>query len=204
MRWGTTMNLNRTDVMADLKDDSETSFDEQLKEARNLLESGNIDGALNLFKRLEQQYVRAAELFSFMGDALLKNGQTGEGIRYKTLHKILVGTFKIAQEECRRGKSESPPIDQTLEAREPEFQQDEDEELDLPVTSAMGEQLLKQGHFYEAETLFNKLLKSDPSNDSIKENIRLARKKRNEKQVVQTLEAWLSNVTKIKNEWSRD
>ena len=50
----------------------------------------------------------AAKLFDLLGDALLRRGNIEEGLRYKTLHEVLKGTFKIATDEavCSSGRGQ--------------------------------------------------------------------------------------------------
>ena len=87
-------------------------FEQAIAKARSLCASGDLEGAHELLSHLEKRFVRAARLFDLYGDVLLQRGFVKDGIRYKTLHEILKGTFKIAKEEAnaletrmRRGSS---------------------------------------------------------------------------------------------------
>ena len=71
-------------------------FEQVLRKAQALLSEADLEGALELLTHLEKKYVNAARLFDLLGDVLLRRGSIEEGIRYKTLHEILKGTFKIA------------------------------------------------------------------------------------------------------------
>ncbi len=83
-------------------------FDYGLRRARALLHRGEVEEALRLLLRLEQKYVEALELFDLLGEAFLRSGHARSGVRYKTLHEILKGTFKIAEEELELGEEPAP------------------------------------------------------------------------------------------------
>jgi len=74
-------------------------FQQAVGRARTLLQSGDVERSLALLIELEKKYVRAVELFDLMGEVLLRLGDYEAGIRYKTLHEILRGTFRISGEE---------------------------------------------------------------------------------------------------------
>ena len=72
-------------------------FDEAIRKARALLARDEVEPALESLVMLEKKYIDAVEVFNLLGDAFLRIGKTKTGIRYKTLHEILKGAFRIAE-----------------------------------------------------------------------------------------------------------
>jgi tetratricopeptide (TPR) repeat protein len=72
-------------------------FDEAIRKARALLARDEVEQALESLVMLERKYIDAVEVFNLLGDAFLRIGKTKNGIRYKTLHEILKGAFRIAE-----------------------------------------------------------------------------------------------------------
>ena len=107
-----TVNMTGTDTKDDASQFScpysaGAEFDHVLKKAETLLQNADLEEALDLLTVAEKRYVRAAKLFDLLGDALLRRGNIEEGLRYKTLHEVLKGTFKIATDEavCSSGRA---------------------------------------------------------------------------------------------------
>ena len=80
---------------------ADSEFDQALRQVQGLLQEGKLEPALDLLLELEKKYIQAVRLFDLLADVLLRSGQIKPGIRYKTLHEILRGTYKIAKEEMR-------------------------------------------------------------------------------------------------------
>ncbi len=95
--------------MTDTKDDPSqfscpysagVELEHVLSKAEALIERADLEEALELLTVAEKRYVRAAKLFDLLGDVLLRCDRIEEGVRYKTLHEVLKGTFRIATDEA--------------------------------------------------------------------------------------------------------
>jgi tetratricopeptide (TPR) repeat protein len=195
-------------------------FDRALNKAETLAQSGNLEEALELLWHLEKKYMRASRLFDVIGEMLLQRGQMEAGVRYKTLHEILKGTFKIAVEEsgsrsvgpfAGMGPAQVSPSmvggvsaasssaeAQSVTVATTELPEEAPEYI--PMTVAMAKLLMQQGHFDKALGIYNFLISKDPKDESLlvaRENIR---KKKNEKKVVTMLQRWLNNIERLKTE----
>jgi tetratricopeptide (TPR) repeat protein len=197
-------------------------FEQVLGKAQALFGEADLEGALDLLTRLEKKYVDASKLFDLLGDVLLRRGNIEEGIRYKTLYEILKGTFKIAAAES---DTAAKPVGQRLSAgpstgRDREasagFSQPcglheeaagkwgsrEDvpasKEDFIPVTLAMGQEFMRQGHFDKAFEIFTLLLQKSPEDESLIQARELARKKHREKRLLSVLQKWLANIEQMK------
>ena len=207
--------MNDTDSQGnptqDFRHGSAVDFDAGLKRARTSLEKGQIDDALKILGELEQDYVRASAIFETLGDAFLAKGNVSEGIRYKTLHQILKGTFRIVREESARGKQrlQEPPYisrDLVREATDKASLQKEAqrgehtaEEEVVPVTLSMAQELMRQGHYDRASSIFDRLLRQNPDEDSLKQARDLALRKRRDKHLLNILQRWLTNIEQIRS-----
>jgi hypothetical protein len=196
-------------------------FDHVLEKAEALLQRAEVEEALNLLAGVEKRYVRAAKLFDLLGDALLRLGNTEEGLRYKTLHEVLKGTFKIATDEavCGSGRGQSTAdSDYTsgLDVRPPDQEvcapTDEgalapcgipEKKLKtsdfIPVTAAMGHEFIRQGHFDRASEIFTLLAARHPEDHSLQEAKEEARKRGRQNLVLQVLQSWLGNIERMKS-----
>jgi hypothetical protein len=195
-----------------------TDFGKALERAGAMLESGDVNGALELLENLEQQYIRGVRLFDVIGDLLLRQGKVEPGIRYKTLHEILRGTFQIAAQEKKareagvdrkevewaptsesprqgprpRGRKAEPEVEPDASGLEPVF----------PVTAEMAHEFMRQGHFDRALAIFNTLIEKRPGDESLISARSRARKKSSEKVVLNLLQGWLENIQKMRRELS--
>jgi tetratricopeptide (TPR) repeat protein len=196
-------------------------FDHVLEKAEALLQRAEVEEALNLLAGVEKSYVRAAKLFDLLGDALLRRGNTEEGLRYKTLHEVLKGTFKIATDEavCSSGRGQSTADSDYasgLDVRPPEQEvcapTDEgalapcgipEKKLKtsdfIPVTAAMGHEFIRQGHFDRALEIFTLLAARHPEDQSLQEGKEEARKKGGQNLVLEVLQRWLGNIERMKS-----
>lgn len=197
-------------------------FEQVLSKAEALFHGADLEGALELLTHLETKYVNAARLFDLLGDVLLRRGNIEEGIRYKTLHEILKGTFKIAASESgthTRSSTPKPFASRTpsagpeahAEVRQPcgmpadapavcdaEEEAEADKAEFIPVTAAMGQEFMRQGHFERAFEIFSLLVQRNPEDESLVKAREQARKKSREKRLLSVLHKWLENIEQIK------
>lgn len=187
------------------------ALEEALAHAERLFRDGDFEGALALLSALEEDYVRGARLFNLLGDVFLQRGETQLGIRYKVLHEVLRGTFQIAMEETQRHRefaSELPVGTETgasnaeaphaiLGPEEPQVYQDY-----MPVTAAMGHELMRQGQYERALETFTILSTKNPQDLNLKKAKEHARKRCNEKRIVGMLQRWLGKLDKVKSDRS--
>jgi hypothetical protein len=196
-------------------------LDQVLKKAETLLQNADLEEALELLTVVEKRYVRAAKLFDLLGDVLLRCGNIEEGIRYKTLHEILRGTFKIATDEttCSPGRSQrmgDSDYEALLNARPTEGGVCSSLDAEvlapceipgrrgkaadfIPVTAAMGHELMRQGHFDRASEIFALLAARHPEDPSLREAKEQARKKGRQTLVLDILQRWLGNIEQMKS-----
>jgi hypothetical protein len=196
-------------------------FDHVLKKAEALLQRADVEEALELLTGVEMRYVRAAKLFDLLGDALLRRGNIAEGLRYKTLHEVLKGTFKIATDEavCRSGRSQiktdsdfASSLDLGLPEQAVYAPTDEgalapcgipENRLKtadfIPVTAAMGHEFMRQGHFDRALEIFTHLAARHPEEQSLQEAKEEARRKGRQNMVLEVLQRWLGNIEQMKS-----
>lgn len=197
-------------------------FDHILTKAEVLLKNAALQEALDLLTVVEKKYVRAAKLFDLLGDVLLRCGNIEEGLRYKTLHEVLKGTFKIATDEayCGPGRaSRTADSDYNLgpDARPPERRRvcapaDEGtlspcgiSEKNfrigdfMPVTAAMGHELVRQGQFDRAVEIFTILATEHPEDQSLQEAREQARKKGRQTVILDVLQRWLGKIERMKS-----
>ncbi|MCA1961668.1 MAG: tetratricopeptide repeat protein [Desulfomonile sp.] len=201
-------------------------LDQTLTRARSLLQSGEFDACLDVLAVLEKKYVRAVGIFELLGELHLKLGNLEEGIRYKTLYETLRGTLQIAGETRKAYRQdvlparecEAPPVGETEPewpapavepAVRPEFRSFAPEFRPdvlmpktgglFPVTTAMGEEFVRQGHFDRAVAIYEQLLKRHPEDEGLKTSLNNARRKMREKKMLGVLQTWLSNIEKMKS-----
>lgn len=201
-------------------------LDQALTRAKSLLQSEELDACLDVLASLEKRYVRAVNIFELLGELHLKLGNIEEGIRYKTLYDTLRGTFQIAGEAKKSRLSdaaeapefEAPctaasvpewPAPVAASTAKPEFRSFAPELRPevlipesgglFPVTTAMGEEFVRQGHFDRAAAIYGQLLKHNPEDEGLKKSLADARRKTREKKMLGVLQTWLSNIEKIKS-----
>jgi hypothetical protein len=202
-------------------------FEQAIAKARSLFASGDLEGAHELLIHLEKRFVRAARLFDLLGDVLLQEGFVKDGIRYKTLHEILKGTFKIAKEEADametrlRGiglpvgapdsealaKPKPAPDAEDLAAGTPTSWETALDERDseeagplFPITAAMGREFMRQGHYDRAQEVFDALAAQSPDDTELREAQERAGEMRRKKKLLGILQGWLENIEKMKTE----
>jgi tetratricopeptide (TPR) repeat protein len=170
----------------------ETGFKVRLERAAELLRNNEIEQALALLNHLKDEYIASASIFDYLGDVFLQRGDVKEGIKYKTLHEVVCGTFKILQQTASEPKLQEPEITKDLENIE------ETAPPPLPVTYSMGQECMRQGHYDKALEIFNQLSEKNENDPTLRLAIDRARKKKNEKQMASVLQGWLTNLHKIK------
>lgn len=207
--------MNPIDSHANPTEDSHSNpgldFETGMRQARAHLEKGEVDSALEVLSALEKNYVGASAIFEILGDAFLAKGDVGEGIRYKTLHQILKGTFRIVREESARGRlAQQGPTSIPPEVSRPAARRflqqgtvrsDEEraEEEVVPVTLSMAQELMRQGHYDRASRIFDRLLLQSPEEQSVKEARDVARRKRRDKHLLNIFQRWLTNIEHIRS-----
>jgi tetratricopeptide (TPR) repeat protein len=176
-------------------------FESGLSRARRLIDKGDLDQALELLLGLEAKYVNAVSLFDLLGEALLARGSVKEGIRYKTLHEVLRGTFQIVIDEGSRDALADSGLrpslfDEGIMAGEMDLAIDDF----APVTPAMGQEFVRQGHYGQAMRVFDKLIARNPADVSLREARDIAQKKDSEKKLLGVFQRWLKNIEQMKSD----
>jgi hypothetical protein len=193
-----------------------------------MIKQGELEKSLDLLNDLERTYVRTVEVFNLLGDVLIRMGHLEDGIRYKSLFEILRGTFRIAGEERKQRKSprgrhhipESYDIEALLGEKGPcpsaSYQpvggpperpagpegEAVRQEGPFPVTVAMADEFMRQGHFDRAAALFDTLAEKRPDDETLKLARERAHKKSREKRLLQLLQGWLRTIQEMKAELS--
>ncbi|MGB6066581.1 MAG: hypothetical protein WBG50_17390 [Desulfomonilaceae bacterium] len=196
-----------------------------LSKAEALLKRADLQEALELLTVAEKRYVRAAKLFDLIGDVLLRCDRIEEGVRYKTLHEVLKGTFKIATDEAvrsasrasrvadwdRTGMPESPIQESPCPSggKEGAFLSEASEravevEDFMPFTSAMGHEFMRQGHYDRALEIFTVLAARHPEDLSLHAAKEVARKKSRQAAVLEVLQRWLGKIERMKSRRSSE
>ncbi|MEW6140666.1 MAG: hypothetical protein AB1733_20785 [Thermodesulfobacteriota bacterium] len=189
--------------------DAELDFETGLKRARLLHETGEHESAIRLLEELEHKYVYAVEVFDILGDALLAKGDVAAGIRYKTVHQVLKGTFRIIGDRSPRQKS-IPVVDleaaqtteeeagrEVIHAVTPAEVGEVDESV-VPITRSMAQQLMSQGHYDRAAGILDRLVLQNPDDDSLRKTRDVARRKQREKRLLEVFQRWLGNIEQMK------
>jgi len=195
-------------------------FDRALSRAETLSQSGDLEGAVELLSHLEKKYMRASRLFDLLGDVLIRRGQVEAGVRYKTLNEILKGTFRIALQESEVRGSVAYAVPSTIAPTPAEPRvaeqapqvhlsppvspgtpsQPETTEEYIPMTTAMANEFMRQGHFDKALGIYNVLVAKQPEDENLIVSRERARKKTREKKVLGMLQRWLENIERLKSE----
>ncbi len=175
-----------------------------IQKSAELIQSDQVDQALELLRSIERDYIQGAQLFDLLGDALLRQGQIEVGIRYKTMFEVLRGTFRILQEKrlSSQIQTESALSGKLKTSDELHLDPDENhphEEVGLPATLSMGHELMRQGHYDKALEIYRKLAGRNPGDPQFEQHMEKAKKKRNEKELLGVLQHWLSNIDQIKS-----
>ncbi|HMK35989.1 MAG TPA: hypothetical protein VK463_13030 [Desulfomonilaceae bacterium] len=171
-----------------------SGFERALSKAQDLIAASDLDGALDVLSVLEDRYIGYTKLFDLLGDVFLRKGNVEEGVRYKTLHEVLKGTFKIASEYGARRRQ----MQQTADTHEAAGVDEDFFAPEFPVTLAMAQEFMKQGHYERASDVFAKLSAIHPENKALQEAGQDARRKRGEKELMGVLQQWLGKIEQLK------
>lgn len=194
-----------------------SGFESELGRARELLRDNDLGAAFALLSRLEAGYLRGAEIFLLLAEVLHRLGQTSKATRYRTLYDVLKANFGIIVQAERRAEMPEPlefprAMDTSFSfLGEPAGQQADNSEesetlLDafVPVTAAMAEEFVRQGHYKRAVEIYDRLLAQDPEDAALREAKDLAKKRAHEKRVLGFFDVWLKNIQRMKSELTRE
>jgi len=187
------------------------------RRARLLAARGDSEGCLNVLAQLEEKYVQGAQIFDLYGEVLIRQGNLLDGIRYKTVYTVLKGIFRSVNDVAawplrhdpegsavtRQESAES--IEERRWEAAPRYEQGrKSEESDLspttvvPVTLAMGNEFMRQGHFDLALGIFDRLMDEHPQDESLRDLRVTAAKRNREKRLLAILQRWLKNIEQMK------
>lgn len=176
-------------------------FEDAVAKAESLLEKGETESALILLRNLQGKYVRTVRLFDLLGAALARAGNFEDGTRCRSLYGELRDVFKRSgadggAEEATREEEEAAE-----ETGETEIGTPPSAGL-FPVTAAMGDEFMRQGHFDRALEIFDALLVSNPDDETLQQSREKAHKKGRETKMLEFLKGWLGAIEKIRSELS--
>lgn len=178
---------------------SAEGFERGLSLAKVLIEKGDLDKALELLLGLEGRYVGAAAVFDLLGETLLARGNIKEGIRYKTLYEVLKGTFRIVTQEC--GSDDYAGLRSPLYGESGILGEIALDIEDLvPVTPAMGQEFVRQGHYDQAVKVYDKLIARNPDDETVQQARDVAARKDSDKKLLVVFQQWLNNIEQMKSE----
>jgi hypothetical protein len=184
----------------------ETALEEGLREAKALLKNNDLDRALKLLTRLESRFISGIELFDCLGDVLLRLGNRQEGAHYKTLYRVLQGTFAVAMKDVHwpwlAGGSaavESEPLKKEPSGGEHSGEWTGGADEFLPMTAAMAHTFVLQGHIRRALEIYDGLLKQNPNDASVREARDQVLRKKQKQELLEVLHRWLANIEQIKS-----
>ena len=190
-----------------------SEFEPELRRAGELLRQNDLNGAFALLSRLEASYLRGAEVFLLLGEVLHRLGQTSRAARYRTLHDILRANFGIiddgeARAETREILEFQHATDTSISFPEEPLgtqaglREENETALEpfVPLTAAMAEELIRQGHHKRALEIYDRLLARNPEDAALLEAKNLAKRKAHEKRVLGVFEVWLKNIQRMKGE----
>jgi len=195
-------------------------FQAELSRAKWLVKNRDLDAALTVLLSLKRKFLRGTEILDLLGEVLVQKGLVQEGVRYKTLHELvrmafttvpqlsglvlqpgaqgavsdITGAGDLAEDAAAVVALEAGGISGPMSEEAPE------EALSqfVPLTPAMGNVFMKQGHFDKALQVFRKLLEESPEDESMKAAKELAEKKSREKQLLAIFNRWLKNIESMK------
>jgi hypothetical protein len=180
-------------------------FEEALSNVEAALQAGEVDRALDMLSALQVRYARASRLFDLMGEALLKKGRVEAARRCKTLYEALRSVLGPGWGEAgpvgfvyAPKPSVSSLEDETEAAAVPAVGETPELGPSLPVTEAMADELLRQGHTKHALRILDALLAETQDNDALLHKADAARKRIRQGKKAALLEGWLSNLSRLK------
>ena len=192
----------------------------ELIRAQALLDEGDSQGCLDVLRVLEKEYKKATHVFDLLGDVFIQDGDLQRGTRYKTLFSVLQKVLNAVddgetQENGRESKSARAAPGQ-LTSLPTSFSQQrlerekvatrEIHEVDsattdfVPVTPAIGKQLMIQGHFSLALSVFERLLTENPLDQDIQQLRDEAAKMKKQERSLEIMRGWLRNIEKMRSQ----
>jgi uncharacterized protein HemY len=190
----------------------------ELIRAQALLDKGDSQGCLDLLHVLEGEYKKATHVLDLLGDVFIQDGDLQRGTRYKTLFSVLQKILDAiddgeTQENGRESKSVRAAPEQ-LTSLHTSFSQQRLErekgatrelhEADsaptdfVPSTPAIGKQLMIQGHFDLALSVFDRLLTENPRDQDIQQLRDEAAKMKRQERLLEVMRGWLRNIEKMR------
>jgi uncharacterized protein HemY len=179
-----------------------TDFDVLLGRAERLLESSELEAALQELLVLQEKYVAATRVFDLIGEAYMRGLDFKQGIRYKTLHEVLSSTLSAQGLGRPLGGERTTRV----RASEGSAAEEDSDSSSAPagspptthLTAAMGHELSRQGHYAKALEIFEALLQRKPEDETLVEARETTRKKLRERKLLGVLERWLTNIEDMK------
>jgi uncharacterized protein HemY len=177
---------------------AEGDFQETLSRVEKLLESGEVDRALETLATLHVSFLSASRFLDLMGEALLKKGRTKTAQRCKILYEALRGALGPGE-----GDPAHPETNWGERLVETGISESNDEAAEiapaLPVTEAMADELIRQGHLEHALKILSALQAGRPDDTALSRKIEAARSRIRRKKQSALLESWLCNLSKLKS-----
>ncbi len=163
------------------------------------------------FKKLEKRFLAGSRLFDLLGEVLVRQGKIEDGIRYRALYQELKRTLDAALEgdqayQPRSGTlrdrdlapAQESPGRLNAETRGEPYHLGTVEPAFTPVTAAMGQELMKQGHFDRALAIFSVLVERSPGDEKLREVRDQARRRSRDQHTLRTLGHWLEKIDRMK------
>lgn len=192
----------------------------ELIRAQALLDRGDSRGCLDVLRILEDEYKKATHVLDLLGDVFIQDGDLQRGTRYKTLFSVLQKVLDIIddgeiQEQQRESQSAgTAPAQLTSLSASASRQRLNEEgvvalgihEADsadtdfVPVTPAIGKQLMIQGHFERALNVFERLLTENPQDQDIQDLRNKAAKMKRQKRLLEAMHGWLRNIERMRTQ----
>ncbi len=190
-------------------------FERTLEKARRLIENSHFDDALAMLQELEKRFLAGSRLFDLLGEVLMRQGRIEEGIRYRALYQELKRILEAARErdQAYQRRADTPRSREVAEAWESWVKPNAEaltehyplastEPAFTPVTAAMGQELMRQGHFDRALAIFSALVERNPGDEQLREVRDHARRKSRNQRALRTLGHWLKNLERMKTDRS--
>ncbi|MDQ1240134.1 MAG: hypothetical protein QG577_2320 [Thermodesulfobacteriota bacterium] len=192
----------------------------ELIRAQALLDRGDSQGCLDVLRVLEGEYKKATHVLDLLGDVFIQDGDLQRGTRYKTLFSVLQKVLDAiddgeTQENGRESKCvRAAPVpltslpnsfsQQRLEREEGATRQIHEADSAttdfVPVTPAIGKQLMIQGHFDLALSVFERLLTENPRDQDIQQLRDEAAKMKRQERLLEVMRGWLRNIEKMRSQ----
>jgi tetratricopeptide (TPR) repeat protein len=181
-------------------------FEQALERAESLLQEERFDQSLELLEQLEERYVQGGRLFQLIADVHMRQGNVEAGVRYRTLHDLLSGAFRIVTDKVPAHRVTGVPRagKGTRQERLEEARSASTGTMEVsagyyaPVTASMGDLYMRQGHYGKAYDVFERLVLKNPDDPALRRARDQAFKKHRSERLLGVLEHWLANIEKMK------